>query len=496
MSAALGGCLHHAHALGRRPVLSFTRSLGRAGALKRAFPGKSIFLHRNLFHQWASYSGQAAHGNNYFFDKLNDCVHASRHDPIVAMLDDWLSSRESISTDRNNFLLFLLFHLYIYTSAFSAADLIIDSTRVACDNHAREEVEVGLHTLLGRRISLDDAKPSFEMSQLDLKRSQVDMDTVEQFLKIVLPKSLDEACLTFVHQAKNDAFEEWGRNEFYSSGMRGILVSKISELDTVNQRLNDVSTQCNHVVHERDRLETLAQASASKSAEQAEQLETLSQEHDRLSAELDRQKTDYSHRLSDVSTQRDHFAQERDEARGLHLQEVALREQLLHDLTRVQFERDRFASESAAQAERFKTLSQEHQCLSTALDHQKADYGRHVQAVQQHLDIVERHHSLFWSRLAFGALVAHVFLGLARRAARRRDWSTAASWYQALLARAPLNFAAWRQYGNMQREQGHLEDAARAYAITLLRYPQDEEVRGWVQQINRQRKEPLKSEYS
>ncbi|GBQ89635.1 hypothetical protein AA13595_2694 [Gluconacetobacter johannae DSM 13595] len=399
----------------------------------------------------------------------------------MAMLDDWLSPREARPTDRNNFLVFLLFHLYIYICAFSAADLIIDSTRVSYDRHAREEAETGLHTLLGRQISLDGAKPSFDMSQLDLKCSKVDRDLVEQFLRMILPKNIDNACHAFLHQAMNDTFMEWEKNEFYSSGMRGVLVSKIAELDNVNHRLNNVSNQCDHVVHERDEARNLLQLEVT-------QREGLLQDLKQLHS---------------ITNERDSFAHERDEARNLLQLEAAQREGLLQDLKQLHSECNRLealaqdsARESAAQAERFETLSQENQRLLVELDRQRTACGRHVYAVQQHLDIVQQRYSHFWPRLAFGALMAHVFLSLARRAARRHEWSRAASWYRALLARAPLNFAAWRQYGNMQREQGHLDEAARAYAITLLRYPQDEEVRGWERQINLQRQKERSPEHS
>ena len=61
----------------RIPVLTCTRSLGRARALRRSFGGKSIFLHRNLFHQWASYCWQAEAQNTFFINTIRCTINGS-----------------------------------------------------------------------------------------------------------------------------------------------------------------------------------------------------------------------------------------------------------------------------------------------------------------------------------------------------------------------------------------------------------------------------------
>lgn len=80
--------LRNAYANQKIPILTCTRTLGRVRALRRAYGGTTIFLHRNLFHQWASYSSHALAGNSYFISSLNRIIEASRHDSFICWLDE------------------------------------------------------------------------------------------------------------------------------------------------------------------------------------------------------------------------------------------------------------------------------------------------------------------------------------------------------------------------------------------------------------------------
>ena len=80
--AYVEGLIENAARLGKIPILTDTRTLGRLEALAKAFPGHHVLLVRNLFHQWASYSEQCAGGNRYFLDMLFMTVGAfARHQP-------------------------------------------------------------------------------------------------------------------------------------------------------------------------------------------------------------------------------------------------------------------------------------------------------------------------------------------------------------------------------------------------------------------------------
>ena len=69
---------------GKLAVLTECRTLCRSHALKAAFGGKTIFLHRNLFHQWASYSKLGVNGAPYFLETIDKISKACRHDPVMA----------------------------------------------------------------------------------------------------------------------------------------------------------------------------------------------------------------------------------------------------------------------------------------------------------------------------------------------------------------------------------------------------------------------------
>ena len=105
--------LKNAYKSRKIPVLSGTRSLGRAHALKKAFPFKNIFIHRNLYYQWASYSDQFLDGNSYFIDSIDRTIRASRHDPFISTIDKWYSARLPSASDERTFAAFIVLHLYL-----------------------------------------------------------------------------------------------------------------------------------------------------------------------------------------------------------------------------------------------------------------------------------------------------------------------------------------------------------------------------------------------
>ena len=72
-----------ARRLGKQPILTDTRTLGRLWALRRHFGGVHIFLYRNLLHQWASYTEQAYEGNPYFLETIKGVIDGNQHDPFI-----------------------------------------------------------------------------------------------------------------------------------------------------------------------------------------------------------------------------------------------------------------------------------------------------------------------------------------------------------------------------------------------------------------------------
>jgi hypothetical protein len=242
------------------PVLTDTRTLGRISAIAKAFPSRSIFLHRNLFHQWASYSGQAINGNLYFLRTVDKILKASRHDAFLCALDDWFSSREMSPYDERSFQVFLLLHLYLYAFAYQAANVVIDITRIASDAEVRRSIETEISEWINWPIDLSDAQPHFDMSVLDVHSRYATIDGVNQFTKLIAGLAPSPSSAAFVESMKEDALLEWERHEFFTKGLRSVLTIR---LEDANKRSARIETASELIATERDGLRSqLAEATA------------------------------------------------------------------------------------------------------------------------------------------------------------------------------------------------------------------------------------------
>ncbi|MFT9121171.1 MAG: hypothetical protein ABF461_03970, partial [Zymomonas mobilis subsp. pomaceae] len=307
--------IDNAHQYSKQPGFMFTRSLGRALAIKKSFGGKSIFLHRNLFHQWASYSGQNIRGNNYFIDRLEETVQFATHDPFLKALDEWFKDRQPAADNINTFILFIVFHLYIYISAFKSADVIINSTEISHNIKARQQTEADLFQLLGKEISLADARNVFDISFVNIKKPEILTETLDYFMKIISGIVSDQACLSFIEKARDDTITEWEKNEFYTKEMRSILLDKNIENSKIQQERHHELEIRDHRLHELD------QAVQQRDA----QLQELQQNV--------QQRDHHLHELNQAVQQRDTQLQELQ-------QNVQQRDHNLHELIQTVQQRD------------------------------------------------------------------------------------------------------------------------------------------------------------
>lgn len=222
-----------AHAREKRkiPVLTCTRTLGRSKAIKRSFDCKMLYLHRNLFHQWASYSYQKITGNSYFINTIEETFASTRHDPFLSTVSDWFSVRSASAECTNLFLAFLAMHLYLAAVGHDAADLTLDMTAIAADAELARSTSDTLSQLIFAPIDLSDAKLKFECVSLPAISRPVLIDTVHQFTKLMANAQISERGLGFARSAAEDALAEWDRYEFYARGLRSISASKIAEID-------------------------------------------------------------------------------------------------------------------------------------------------------------------------------------------------------------------------------------------------------------------------
>ena len=214
----------------RRPVLACTRSLGRTRALKATFGGHSIFLHRNLFHQWASYRSLAEGGNPFFIGTIVKTVLASSRDPFLKIVGDWFQLGERPPNAEALFEVFIILHLYLYSIAYDASDLIIDVTAMASDNAARAATERQLSDMVGCTIDLTDLREECAFTTFTDAAPQRVRDTVEQFVKLMPTAAMTDEAFVFIQTSMQRALAEWERFEFFNRRMRSVLVAEIDDV--------------------------------------------------------------------------------------------------------------------------------------------------------------------------------------------------------------------------------------------------------------------------
>jgi hypothetical protein len=164
-----------AHNVGKIPVLTDVRTLGRIHGLKERFAGCHIMLRRNLFRQWCSYSNQELKGNPYFLERTDVILKHSRHDRFLASLSDMYPAAEveDLRCARwSNFLRFVMLHLYLYALAVADCDIDIELERLASDPHYRAEIEIAITSATGLAIDLSDCRESIEFSALPMDGQQ------------------------------------------------------------------------------------------------------------------------------------------------------------------------------------------------------------------------------------------------------------------------------------------------------------------------------------
>jgi len=227
----------------RRPVLTCCRSLGRIGAIKRGFGGHTIFLYRNLFHQWLSYLSQYYGGNPYFINTLGYTLKENRHDSYFDRLADRCLS-ENVS-DRVGFGPFVSFdaafdafvgvHLYLYLNASMEAAQIVNVNRLARDNAYLRQTQEQLLDASGLRLDLSDVREQIDSTGVApfaptdvAARLQGALDNVANSLSILEGSQAG----TFGAELIRDYVEEQRMYELYTRRIRALLgAAQVSSLD-------------------------------------------------------------------------------------------------------------------------------------------------------------------------------------------------------------------------------------------------------------------------
>jgi hypothetical protein len=164
----VGGLIGHAHAQGRRPVLTCGRTLGRVAGLRRAFGGAHVLLLRDLSRQWASYLRLGNDGVWYFHNAtLSVLANGRFNDAFLARLHDAHTQAELCRGDvtllrfrslGDYFRAFVGLHLYFYLAALPQVDLVLDVSAMAEDRAVLEAGMAGFAALTGIAPDLRDIR--------------------------------------------------------------------------------------------------------------------------------------------------------------------------------------------------------------------------------------------------------------------------------------------------------------------------------------------------
>ncbi len=219
------------------PVLTCTRTLGRAKAIRKRFGGHTAIVHRNLFHQWASYTNLYISGHPSFLETVDQTLAASHHDPVLKGIDLWFSDRKCSPDNLQMFYAFLFLHLYIYSQAFEVADLTIDATSLVGNVQQQKEFGRRLSDWVGAEIDLTDVRSEFEVSVLDVGSRAAFFDTVDQVTKLIISSCNTPASVAFVHDMKAKALDEWERHEFFTRRGRLNMITALEKLKAEDEAL-------------------------------------------------------------------------------------------------------------------------------------------------------------------------------------------------------------------------------------------------------------------
>lgn len=187
----LAQLVQHARTAGRVPVLGCTRSLGRLGAIKRAFGGRHIFLYRNLWHQWQSFLRYRRQNVPFFYETTAAILDKNKADPFLKYIAGFYlaKTRDGAAGGGNlhrlltlpeadGFAMFAALQIYLYLYAESVADLTVDVTRMSRDVTYRQSIERELAAKTGLSVSLADVAAGENPKPRDIAVDAVRWDEI------------------------------------------------------------------------------------------------------------------------------------------------------------------------------------------------------------------------------------------------------------------------------------------------------------------------------
>jgi hypothetical protein len=358
--------IDNAAGLGRTPVITDVRTLGRVHGLRRRFGGFHVLWYRDLFRQWCSYSGQALSGNPYFNNTVSMVLERNRHDRFLAALGEMFPLEDGATRpdDPFHFQRFVLLHLYLYVSALPDCDVAISADRLAATPAYRLDMTERLRAGTGIPVDLSGCRANIELSILPLEARGELMEAV-RIVAGTIPSFLpgwSEAQALFLRDLLDDLEAEMDRYAFYTGKLRTYVSRGFKDLPACRAALESLPG----LREERDRL-AAGQADLLARREQADQERAaLMAAQARIAAERDTmaaQRDAVAGQRDVIAGERDAMARERDAA-GREKAELA--EKAGQEMRALRQERDRLAAERVDLLARREQADQERAALMAA----------------------------------------------------------------------------------------------------------------------------------
>ena len=191
--------IRHARIRGTCPVLGFSRSLGRAAALKHALGGYHVLIRRNPLQQWLSCRSYRDKMPISYFELCHFLIlalapagtaarrfaHTLGLPPLPRGLPQQIRSLDAALQplrDELSYRAFIAVSLLSHAVAEPVADLVLDVDRLGRSQHYRETVRTRILADVGLGVDFDDCRvPCHDSGRVD-----VDFATVEHDVKLDL----------------------------------------------------------------------------------------------------------------------------------------------------------------------------------------------------------------------------------------------------------------------------------------------------------------------
>jgi hypothetical protein len=196
----LSRLIRHAQGRGTSAVFGFSRSLGRAAALKQALGGYHVIVRRNPLQQWLSCRSYRQDVSLSYFELCHLMIlalapagsPARRYAAMLGLprlphglLEQFKFLHAAIQpwSDELSYRAFAAVSLLCYAAAEPAADMVLDVDRLGCSAQYRDAMRARILADVGLAIDFDDCKvPSHDPALVPVDFAALDRDVRRQLV--------------------------------------------------------------------------------------------------------------------------------------------------------------------------------------------------------------------------------------------------------------------------------------------------------------------------